>query len=499
MAKQTKNQQRNKRSHKSTSGSNPFESAARKGGIRSNKRIKHDVINRNPFSKQNGNNRQMLSKTQQEDKVRKTKLMEHIRSMKKSNSFRDQRIDGGMNRAIRERMSRSKRQTKFQLDDGDDDLKLTHGGQALDSNNKSLINDYIPGVADDDEEDLYDKLDAADTEMHFGGGNGGATRAEFAAYGGDQRHSLGDAYRSRKTELDEVILRSKMAKQERQKEKREQIDLFEKADAEYAELKGLLKFRDSAVQSNANPSVIKRNSSREKDDMDEWNAEMKSYLFEKRMAATDRTKTPEELAQEAAERLHELEKKRLARMAGEDDDLSDVMSDDDDFDGPEDLGEDNKRKQKDEVIFTEDGLKTFRNGKILEDDVSDDQDDDSSDQSTSSACESMDDTEEEVSLNDEKDDDDNDEDDKTASGAVPSEPLAIGQRVKANYHASEAYMGITNWYKGTIISVGDNDKYNIRYDDGDEEENVEIKNIRLLQEKPAVSERKRKRAQEMAR
>ena len=39
------------------------------------------------------------------------------------------------------------------------------------------------------------------------------------------------------------------------------------------------------------------------------------------------TKTVEEIAQEEEDQLHELEKKRLARiMAGEDDDLSDIVA-----------------------------------------------------------------------------------------------------------------------------------------------------------------------------
>ena len=476
MAKQTKNQ--GTKRQRNPTASNPFEEASRKGGIRSNKKLKHDVINRNPFKKHN--NRQTL--TQTEDKARKSKLIEHIRASKKSNSFKDNRIDGGMNRVIRERMNRSKRQSKFQLND-DDGMQLTHGGRVLDPNN--LADDYFQGASDDDDE-IFDKLDAADTEMHFGGGGNRSTLSGGAsAYGGSGMHSLGDAYRSRKTDLDDIIMRSKLAKQEKQKEKREQVDLFEKADAEYGELKSLLQFRGNEKEIKTS----KTTEESERDDMDEWNAEMKSFLFERRMAATDRTKTPEELAKEAADRLHELEKKRLARMAGEDDELSDIASDEDndgEDSGPENLGESKRRREKDEVVFTEDGLVRVRNGEVIKS-SSEEEDDDGDD-------------DEESNNSNEKSDDENDSDtyeDKNVK--IPSEPLNIGQRVKANYHASEAYMGITNWYKGTVIATGPDNTYTIRYDDGDEEEGVKLKDTRLLNEKPMVSEKKRRKAQEIAR
>ena len=54
------------------------------------------------------------------------------------------------------------------------------------------------------------------------------------------------------------------------------------------------------------------------------------YLFERKVKATDRTKPPEEVAKDEADRLHALESKRLARMAGDllsEDELSDISGD----------------------------------------------------------------------------------------------------------------------------------------------------------------------------
>ena len=90
------------------------------------------------------------------------------------------------------------------------------------------------------------------------------------------------------------------------------------------------------------------------------------------MKATDRTKTQEEIAKEEAERLQELETKRLARMNGdfEDDDLSDVQSDDGKSNtrsktrqstggpsqNPDELDSDVEEDDKPEVRFTPDVL-----------------------------------------------------------------------------------------------------------------------------------------------
>ena len=54
------------------------------------------------------------------------------------------------------------------------------------------------------------------------------------------------------------------------------------------------------------------------------------FLFERKVKATDRTKTPEEIAKEEATKLHALESKRLARMEGDflsEDEFSDISTD----------------------------------------------------------------------------------------------------------------------------------------------------------------------------
>ncbi len=84
-------------------------------------------------------------------------------------------------------------------------------------------------ILSDDEDDRYGgQLDKMDTEMHFGGAAFDRERARDAnPYGpsdgsGAQSMSIGDAYRSRKNDLDEMIRRRKIEKAEKAKSKEEQ-------------------------------------------------------------------------------------------------------------------------------------------------------------------------------------------------------------------------------------------------------------------------------------
>ena len=79
-------------------------------------------------------------------------------------------------------------------------------------------------LSDDDEEDL----DRVDTMLHFGGGKFDKANAdERGAYGnsGGGGDDMGDAYRSRREELEDRIKMKKMEKAERMKKKEDQGEL----------------------------------------------------------------------------------------------------------------------------------------------------------------------------------------------------------------------------------------------------------------------------------
>ena len=110
--------------------------------------------------------------------------------------------------------------------------------------------------------------------------------------------------------------------------KEDQVTKFEEVDNSFDELRNLLDFRDKDKEKDDKYERKRqiRQGKVDADSDDEWDKELRGYLFDKKAKATDRTKTPEEIAKESHEKLEELERKRLNRMnyEFEGDDLSDV-------------------------------------------------------------------------------------------------------------------------------------------------------------------------------
>jgi nucleolar protein 14 len=277
-------------------------------------------------------------------------------------------------------------------------------------------------------------------------------------------------------------------------------------DEEFAQLAGLLQFRDKEKDIRDHVQA-KRNGTLSEADQEfvEWDKEMKQYIhLERKVKATDRTKTAEELAKEEAERLQELETRRLARMNGdfEKDDFSDIDLDDIDFndggawknrrmakkarvDHPEALdndsdGEDDDGKAKIQTRFTADGLVQvdIKTGKVLG-------------KIGESAA-------------------------PATSGPRVEDPIThytVGTKVTASYRAKEQFDVNESWFGGTIAAVhGSDGTYDVEYDDGDFEEHVDACHIKPadvsleelateIQEKDrdVALKRKRQKAKEKAR
>jgi len=421
-----------------------------------------------------------------------------------------------LKRIVAERVRRSKRVDKFRLedddgDDGDEGFGLTHRGKVIDETYTGQPQDETDIILSDDDDDNLDKVD---TMLHFGGGkfdkSNPTTDGYYGASSSNGARDMGDAYRSRKQELEERILQKKLLKAEKLKRKEDQVETFETMDESFAELAGLLQFRDKERERVEKSEKRKRGLlDVEEMEMDAWDKEMKEYLFERKVKATDRTKTPEEIAKEEAEKLHELETRRLARMNGDfdDDDLSDISDDEagggsssakrrrrekdklkskkkqKGESGGDDLGdsddEDDKKDDEHEVRFTADGLVYIDKdgkvvGKVGEEGQGDDNDDESDEnESNGSDVESEDDNGSE-SGSDVDDDDGTDYDDDIE--------FTEGMKIQGNYHASEQYQGKANWYDGTITAIrtdnAGNTLYDVTYDDGDFEEGMAKKNVR---------------------
>jgi nucleolar protein 14 len=180
---------------------------------------------------------------------RRNGLKVALNKSKKAGSFIDRRIGESrksemteeeriLARIVRERSRRSKKINKFSLDDdgdGDQGLSLTHRGKVIDDSytGKLEADDII--LSDDEEERYGGQLEKADTELHFGGGTFDRARRKEASnnpYGpstGATGETMGDRYRSRKEELDDLIMRKKFEKAEkaRSKEKQSKFPFYE--------------------------------------------------------------------------------------------------------------------------------------------------------------------------------------------------------------------------------------------------------------------------------
>ena len=506
---------------------NPFEAA-----WRTNKRAKHNVVNRpTTNSTKVMSSQSALARALKE---RQTKLREEIRRSKKSNTFIDGRIgehdptmtseEQTLARLVRERSRRSKRNSKFSLDDNDDDDDnnnnkntghfLTHGGKALDV---QAAKHHVL-LSDDDEDDKdRGQLDALDTQLHFGGGNirsssSSTARATMNHYGPNTTMTdtssssfLQHQYTSRKTELDDLIARRKLRKAERLQSKEDQVEAFTRMDESYHELADLLQFRDKGLEEQKFWKARKEGTLSQMDtELVDWEMEMKQYqsATARTVAATDRTKTLEEVAQEEAERLQTLETKRLARMNGEyggdsdDDALSDIS------DVEDHLLDKNKSQQPRPKKKKRDHLPDEQ----LENDDSDDDGSDNDDlqprftadglvqvdPKTGRVVGKVDATGNFKSTG-------NDEQDENESGTDQEHVLlSAGTRAMACYRAKEQFDGHLTWHHGTIAQVhhvsqtGPSSssssspcavKYDVDYDDGDYENGVEAQHIRPLEKR----------------
>ena len=523
--------------------SNPFDFARTKNSA---SRVKHPVHNKLvPGSQRTGGG----SKLAESLARRQKHLSSQLANVGKANSFIDRRIgeatrtnnydgpDVMLRRLVQERVRRSKRLAKFSLgdDDNEDDKGgLTHRGSRIDESYTGAPIDHNDVIlSDDDEEDL----DRVDTMLHFGGGKFDSDNTrERGAYGngggngeGDEcADDMGRAYRSRREELEDRIRMKKMAKVEKMQRKENQTETFETMDESFVELSKLLSFRDKeAERIHKREARAKGVLSLEEKEMDDWEKEMKTYLFERKVKATDRTKTPEEIAKAKADELHAMESKRLARMAGDflsDDEFSDVSDDEDggkggkkrkrrsgdkgkstkskkslkDYSNPEEMDDDNDENEGNEkkrgVRFTADGLMYVDEhdnviGKVGEDDDNDEDGDKEEDDDDEESDEESDDG----SSDDESVHHDLGDSDDEASAATADSDEEVddcndlsefneGMTIQGNYHADEQYGKKATWYDGTITAVCKNKDgkvlYNVTYDDGDFEEGMLAENIR---------------------
>ncbi|KAK9356974.1 nucleolar protein 14 [Lipomyces doorenjongii] len=198
-----------------------------------------------------------------------------------------------LERFTRERQARSSRSsTLFNLEDDDmyDADTLTHFGQSL-----SL---------DHDDFDAGNQVSANHDNSDL------KRRAPVPGYNDDESDIEEPERKKSKNEvMKEIIAKSKMYKHERQKAKEEDLEEIENLDGELSDLQSLLFQTSASAQPGSVPADAERDT--------EYDAHVREMVFDRRAKPSDRTKTEEEIAEENARRLRELEEQRLRRMKGE--------------------------------------------------------------------------------------------------------------------------------------------------------------------------------------
>ncbi|KAJ3321471.1 nucleolar complex protein 14 [Boothiomyces sp. JEL0866] len=299
-----------------TQVNNPFEQRFAKE--------KHQVVGRN-MKGITGRPGQVRARNQQ---IRQNTLALEIKNKNRENVLVDRRFgerDPGMStedkmleRFMKEKTKKMKAGTSFNLED--DEEVLTHMGQSLDN-----ITSFDE-VGQDEMSGIH--------RLKIDDGNIDPSIVKFTHFGGFEEDKDPNVRKSRNEIMKEVIQKSKMYKKERQRQKEEDLNIAEEVDADLDTIRGLLapitdvlpasegKMKVSAGRlaliSGKTPDefpdeALEMVKPKADEDYDRFVREMQ---YDRRAKPTDRTKTEEELAQEAKEELEKLEADRINRMEG---------------------------------------------------------------------------------------------------------------------------------------------------------------------------------------
>jgi nucleolar protein 14 len=225
--------------------------------------------------------------------------------------------DKMLERFTREKQLRHKNSSAFDLENEDTPGELTHMGQSLSLDGPALVDDF-------EEEDL--ELSDADDHLDDDRQARKRPRSELE----DEEHEEGDdgdrpeRKKSKQEVMKELIAKSKLHKYERQAAKDDDEDLREQLDKEMPNihelLRGIAPKRATALPvdipgMNPDRAALLNGTDKIKFDR-EYDLRLRQMAQDKRSKPTEKSKTEEQVAEETARKLQELEANRLRRMQG---------------------------------------------------------------------------------------------------------------------------------------------------------------------------------------
>ncbi|KAK2983887.1 hypothetical protein RJ640_008046 [Escallonia rubra] len=307
-------------------------------------RRKFDILGK----KRKGEERRLgLARSIAIDKRKKTLLKDYEQSGKAS-VFVDKRIgeqneglgefDKAILRSQREMQLKMSKKSKYNLSDGEEDELEIEGLGSFPERD-----DFEDDVPFED----YDDREATETEItnHLFCTERSAILKQLKANGSQHIMETGlvegeeNRQRSKKEVMEEIISKSKYFKvAQKAKDKEENVHLLEQLDKDFTSLvhsKALISLTQpnkmNALKALVNMSILSENATKDEvsssqnnvsfqqEKPDAYDKLVNEMVLDMRARPSDRTKTPEEIAQEEKERLEELEEERQKRMLATDD------------------------------------------------------------------------------------------------------------------------------------------------------------------------------------
>lgn len=232
-----------------------------------------------------------------------------------------------LERFVKEKQRGNRKGAMFDLEDDEEDNQLTHFGESLSFERPSRLDDFK-------EADIV--VSDAESSGESDGERPSKRRKTSRSLSSDEDLSdLGnfrqdERPKTKKEVMTEVIAKSKLHKYERQQAKEDDDDLRAELDKGlpdvYALLRGSTTQAQQAQQAqkpeapnpSMNPDRAALLNGKDRSEADkEYDERLRQMLFDQRSKPTDRTKTEEEKLQQEAQRLKDLEERRLRRMRGE--------------------------------------------------------------------------------------------------------------------------------------------------------------------------------------
>ena len=267
---------------------------------------------------------------------RRHALLAEIQRRKKVGGILDKRFgeddptltpdERALQRFAREKQRQNGKAAIFDLEDAEAGDQLTHLGQSLSLGGSSRMDDFQEsdieaGSDGSGEEDPFlrpikKRRLSDDDEISMAQSSGPDTPNEPP--------------KSRKEVMEEVIAKSKLHKYERQQAKEDDDDLRAELDSGMAELFDLLGNKDrqkpkpptkdtpGGLHGSINPDRLAMLEGKDRSQAEkEYDQRVRQMLLDQRSKPTERTLTEEEQLEREAERLKDLEAKRVRRMRGE--------------------------------------------------------------------------------------------------------------------------------------------------------------------------------------